>query len=202
MKQTIAVDVDDVLFDEHQSVRLFINNTHGLDLTPEHYNIEAPYWGYWESVWGVGKEEGRKRYQSYVASGVKAEPLVVPGAIEAIGVLKKKYDLVVITSREDTTIELTRAWLSEHFPQTFKSVEFVAAWSTDRKASKAAIAKEIGASYLIDDGLQHCQAAAEAGIHALLFADHGYSRSYKGGNPRITRVYNWQEVQEFFNARS
>jgi 5'(3')-deoxyribonucleotidase len=200
-KKIIAIDIDDVLFDEHQSMRLFMNEYYGFQHTAEHYNIEGPYWGYWQKVWGVDDEESARRYAVYVESGVKAKPMLIQGAAEAINELKKRYDLIVITSRYDPhVVKATPAWLEEHFPQVFKSVEFVIDWGDGQKLPKGAIAEKVGASYLIDDCYAHCQSAAERGVHSVLFGDYGYSRHYKGDHPLITRAYNWKEVTEFLNG--
>jgi FMN phosphatase YigB (HAD superfamily) len=203
MKQVVAIDIDDVLFDEHQSMRLFMNEAYGLQHTAEHYDVEGPYWGYWQMVWGVDHDESERRYQAYVTSGAKAEPMLIPGAVEALNTLKEQYDLAIITSRfEPTVIEWTPLWLEEHFPQVFKRVEFVVDWATDKKMSKGTIAQQIGASYLVDDSLLHCQSAAECGVHSVLFGDYGYSRGYKDDHPLITRARDWSEVVEFLDARS
>lgn len=202
MRKVVAVDIDDVLFDEHQSMRLFINKNYGLQHTTEHYDIEGPYWGYWQKVWGVDEEESKRRYITYVESGAKTKPTLVPGAIEAVNELKRRYELAVITSRYDPdVVNTTPAWLEEHFPQIFKRVEFVIDWGTDRKMSKGIIAEKIGASYLVDDSYLHCQSAAEQGIQGILFGDYGYSRQYRGEHPLITRAYNWKEVVGFLNGK-
>jgi 5'(3')-deoxyribonucleotidase len=202
MKQIIAVDIDDVLFDEHQSMRLFMNANYGLQHTAEHYDVEGPYWGYWRNIWGVDEEESEKRYLAYVDSGAKTKPTLIPGVIEAINELKKYYELIVITSRyAPTVINMTPSWLEEHFPQVFKRVEFVINWNAGQKMPKGAIAEKLGASYLIDDSYAHCQSAAERGVHSLLFGDYGYSRQYKGDHPLITRAYNWREVVEFLDGK-
>lgn len=202
MKQIVAVDIDDVLFDEHQSMRLFMNATYGLQHTAEHYSVEGPYWGYWQKVWDVDDEESEKRYIAYVESGAKAKPALIPGAVEALGRLKERYDLIIITSRyAEGVVDTTPAWLEEHFPKVFKRIEFVINWNASQKMPKGVIAQRLGASYLIDDSYLHCQSAAEQGVHSLLFGDYGYSRQYKGDHPLITRAYNWKEVVEFLDAR-
>lgn len=199
-KPIIAIDVDDVLTDENTSVMQFINEKYNLDLTLDNYLVEAPYRHYWEHVWQVSDEEGAQRFQAYLDAGIKAKHKVLPGAIKAITELKDKYELVIITSRDDRSIGTTHSWLELHFPKVFKSVEFVSVWSKDKKASKAEIAKHVGATYLIDDNAEHCELAAQEGITALLFGDYGWSRGYKESTG-VTRVKDWQEVKEFFDAR-
>lgn len=200
-KPVIVVDIDDVLSDENNAVLEYINQAYGLRLTPADYDIEAEYWGYWEKVWGVDRVDGERWFSSYIASGVKAKHVVLPGAIETISELRKNYKLMIITSRDDAQVELTHVWLDKYFPGVFSDIAFVHLWSGDMKASKAEIAIKFGASYLIDDNAEHCQLSATAGITALLFGNYGWNRSavlYDG----MLRVRDWADVREFFKNES
>ncbi len=198
-KQIVAIDIDDVLSDESEAVRAFINKTYGTNHTAKDYLIRAPYWGFWERVWGVDEKEGKIRHEAYITSGVKASLKVIPGAIPIIKALKKHYDLVVVTSRDKRLSDLTERWLEKHFPTTFKSIEFVHVWSDDNQSSKAIICKSIGASYLIDDNLEHCTLVAQEGITSLLFGEYGWNKSEH--LPRnVLRVKNWQEIGAYFGV--
>jgi len=197
-KPVIAVDVDDVLGAENDAVRTFINEHYGHDHTPEDYLVEGEYWGYWESIWGVHPEEARERLEAFLASPAKDKLKLVEGAAAVIDMLKERFNLAIVTSRYGRQLETTRPWLEQHFPGIFSRVEFVAAWSTDKKATKAIICKAIGAGYLIDDNPEHCNLAAEEGIMSLLFGDYGWNRNAKT-HPAVVRVKNWQEVAEYFN---
>lgn len=199
-KTVIAVDVDDVLADENTAIREFMNRQYGYRHTAKDYDIVAPYWGYWEKIWAVDEAEGARMHQLYVDSGVKSSHLVIPGAVEAIAGLKQSYDLVIITSRKEQLIEDTKGWLEQHFPATFSSVEFVASWTGDHKATKAKVAKSLGAKYLIDDSAEHCRSAQQSGVQALLFGGYGWNRSEKMPEG-VIRVANWQEVREYFNGK-
>ena len=53
---------------------------------------------------------------------------LVPGAKEALATLAKKYDLVIVTSRQHVIAEDTHKWVEEHFPDTFKSILFGNHW--------------------------------------------------------------------------
>lgn len=200
-KPIIAVDVDDVLADEKEDVRKFINKRYNLRHTPEDYMIEAPYGKYFERVWGVKVEKGLEMYEAYFSAGIKAKHKPVKGAVETIGKLEKSYNFAVVTSRGDRSFVFTHAWLEGHFPKVFKQVAFVPIWSKDKEVTKAAICKEIGAVYLIDDNAEHCNLAQEAGVQALLFGEYGWNRNVELGKD-VIRVRNWQEVLEYFDGRS
>jgi uncharacterized HAD superfamily protein len=201
IRPIIAIDVDDVLAGENETMREFINQTYGLNLTPEDYLIEAPYHGYWAKVWGVTEQEGRKRYEAYLDSGAKENHLPIKGSVEAIAKLEKDHDLVIVTSRYDFLIDMTRKWLEENFPKTFKQIEFVPLWSRNERVSKAVVCKKIGATYLVDDSIEHCNMAAEVGIKTLLFGDYGWNREVKL-HPAAVRAKDWDAVLEYFDEQS
>ena len=196
-KQTIAIDVDDVLVPTTDAMREFVNKTFGTNLTEEDYKQPGPYRQYFEHVWQVTPEEGLRRYNSFIEAGelVRAQP--VKDAIEVIAELEKKYNLVIVSARGDKQMEMTHQWLDAHFPEVFKGVHFQSAWYNDPTKTKAAICKEIGADYLIDDNSEHCFLAQKEGITALLFGDYGYNNDEMSKG--LKRVLNWQEVKEYFN---
>jgi 5'(3')-deoxyribonucleotidase len=198
-KPIIAIDIDDVIGAENEAVRNFINSHYGEKHTAEDYLTEGKYWSYWEDIWQVGKDEGRKRLEAFLNSPIKDNLKLVKGSRNSINTLKKRYELVIVTSRYGLQLKTTRPWLEKHFPKTFGQVAFVATWSKDKKVSKAVVCKQIGASYLIDDNAEHCNLAAEEGIQALLFGDYGWNRQVEV-HPTVRRVKNWEEVLEYFDA--
>lgn len=203
MKQTIAIDIDDVMANENHAMMRFINKRYGLSHTEKDYDITGEYWGYWEKVWNVDEHEGSKRYDAFVnAKASKQVKLaLLPGALETISDLKQRYNLVVVTSRKSVLLQMTEEWLEEHFPKTFNGVHFIELWGSGEKLSKARICKEIGASYLIDDNVEHCSLAQEAGVQALLFGDYGWNRVITVPHG-VVRVRNWQEVKRYFDDQA
>ena len=199
-RKTIAVDLDEVLSAQNEAVRLFANKHYGHNHTPEDYLTEGEYWGYWEVIWGVGKEEGLKRVAHFLDSGGLKGQKPIPGAIDAIKKLETKFNLVIVTSREDKYMDITHKWLSEHFPDVFDHVRFTSMWGQKASAAKAKIVKEIKTSYLIDDNVGHCNSVAKEDIKALLFGDYGWNRKAKL-HPEVTRVRGWKEVLEYFDGQ-
>jgi len=200
-RPVIAVDLDDVLADEKEALRLFVNEAYSANLSRQDFDIEAPYWEYWETAQGISQAEGKVRYQAFLDSGGKAKIKVIKGVTKAIEKLKQDYSLIIVTARKNDLFELTHKWLELHFPKTFSGVEFVELWTGDRKANKASICKEIDATYLIDDNADHCTQAAEVGITALLFGDYGWNRSFKLSKGMV-RVKNWLEIEKFFDGKN
>lgn len=200
-KKTIAVDIDDVISAQNENMRLYANKKYGHNHSFEDYLAEGPYWSYWGGVWGVSDEEQKRRVQEYNHSGQLSLQAVVPGAIEAINELKKRFNLIIITSRSDEHLDETHQWLAKHFKSAFQGVHFASVWDNGEKTSKANICRAVGAGYLIDDNAEHCNLAAEAGIVSLLFGVYGWNRK-EPVHKKVRRVKDWAEVLEYFIAES
>jgi uncharacterized HAD superfamily protein len=200
-KQIIAVDADDTLFDENTAVRLFHNARYGTSHTEEDYLTASKFGWFWKPIWGTDQAETEKRYEEFVQHKLVHGLEPIKHAADTLNALKKRYDLVIVTARDQRGVVMTHQALSEHYPGLFDDVHFVPLWGGgDRKATKAQICNEIGASYLIDDAFEHCLLAAESGVEALLFGHYGWNRTQQAV-PNMTRVKNWQEVKEYFDGR-
>lgn len=197
-KQIIAVDIDDVLAQTNEAVRVHVNRHFGTQHTPEDYRMEAPYFMYWEKIWEVSQEEADLRYEHFKQDENRGNIQPLPGAIDVLRELKKNYELVIITARGTSDAHVTQAWLEKHFPKLFSEVKFVpGAWQQGGDTTKADICKELGVSYLVDDAFEHCELVAKEGIIALLFGDYGWNTSKK--LPRsVIRVRDWAAVGEYF----
>ena len=196
-KLIIAVDIDDVLFPTNEEIRRYVNENFGANLSEEDHAQPGEYKGYFERVWGVDHERAEHWYQSFIRSGALVEMQPIEGAIEVIAYLEKYYELVVVSARHEDQVEMTHNWLLKHFPRVFRDVKFISGWYHGRKISKAEVCKEIGASYLIDDNVEHCIQAEKVGLKTLLFSEYGWSKQ----NPQavnLTRVNDWFEIKKFF----
>jgi 5'(3')-deoxyribonucleotidase len=198
-KPIIAVDVDDVLTDSAQAIVHFSNQKWRTNLTLEDYDE------HWGDMWKADNAEWYKRAdQIFAAKILQGQPL--NRAVEVLTGLSGAYELVITTSRVRPIAEDTRQWLEENFAKLFGKVHCAGIWEEDSphmdkaKATKAHLLQAVGASYLIDDQPKHCLAAAELGITALLFGDYPWNRNDvlpKG----VTRVKDWEEVEEYFRGR-
>ncbi|MFI5212346.1 MAG: hypothetical protein ACHQTE_00085 [Candidatus Saccharimonadales bacterium] len=200
-KPIIAVDCDDVVANVNDGMRQFINDTYGTRHSPEDYRATGEYWHYWEKLWQISDTEAAQRFEHFITSGRMRHLDLVTGALGGLAWLKDRYDLIMVTARSEAEVEFTHFWLKQSTPGIFKDVIFVHTWDTlDKKATKADICLSLGATYLVDDNYDHCRLAAEAGLQALLFGDYGWNRAAQLGQ-RITRVRDWREVKEFFDAK-
>lgn len=199
-KAVIAVDADDVLFDENNAIRLFHNERFGTNHQPADYSVDGEWGFFWEPIWQTERAETIRRYEEFIEYKLSNNLPPLPGALKVLLQLKDNFELVVVTARDERSVRMTHDALSEHYPQIFKGVHFVPLWGGGAGATKAVICSEIGASYLIDDSFENCALAAEAGVTALLFGGYGWNRS-KPLSAGIVRLNSWPEVKKYFDGR-
>jgi 5'(3')-deoxyribonucleotidase len=191
----IAVDIDDVLVDHYEALLAFHNARYGTTHTLQDYVTD-----HWSVVWGTDHAETERRAKEFAALGV-AGRAVKAGALRGVQELRKHYDLGVVTVRRKINVEPTMEWLDIVFPDTFREVRFVPIWEESDAPSKAQICQQLGASYLIDDSLKHCELAAAAGVHAVLFGNFPWNQGavLPAG---VTRCKDWAAVLEYFAAQA
>lgn len=192
MKQTIAIDIDDTLTDSTETVRRLVNEKLGVNLSREAYLVPDQYWGYWDRVWernGIGE---RITYADILQQFIDGlHPPFLPDAEAAIAQLAKRYDVIVVTSRDQVREVTTRQWLEEHFDGRIKDVCFTTSHDETKEFTKGQLCRQLGASLLVDDNVEHCQSALDEGLEAILFGAYGWQHHAPAG---MRRRANWREV--------
>jgi 5'(3')-deoxyribonucleotidase len=198
-KPIVAIDLDDVLSHTAEGWVAYSNKTWGMSLLPDDYDEN------WVRVWGVAYQEALKRREIVYRSGIIAKFKHHDDAKLVLTKLAGQYRLFVVTSRLKIAKEETFKWLQNHFGNLFEDIRFSGFYDNSGldaiNMTKADILKEIGASYLIDDQPKHCLAAADAGITAILFGEHRWSRVNKLP-PGVVRIKSWLEVEKYFDAKN
>ncbi|HEY1064317.1 MAG TPA: hypothetical protein VGE30_03425 [Candidatus Saccharimonadales bacterium] len=200
MKEIVAIDADDVLFDENEHMRIFQNQQYGVEHSTADYLVDGEYWGYWERIWGVSDEEGNQRFTAYVEYKMRHHSEPIPGALEELERRKDDYHFVLNTARPGDAFEVTKEALARFYPGIFADVHFIALWGSPQKVTKAEVCLAIGARHLIDDGFEHTSLAADAGIDAMLYGDLGWNR-WQPLRLGMTRVRNWRDVGAHLDAQ-
>jgi 5'(3')-deoxyribonucleotidase len=193
-KQTIAIDIDDVLANHVEAFNAFSNKTYGTDLTIEDYSDR------WADFWDLSDDEIEKRALEFQTQEEIAGFKVKDESKEALEQLKENYDLVIVTARRKHIVDTTIKWLDKYFPEVFKGIHFVPIWVPSNKITKGDICKQVGADYLIDDVPKHCNLAAEVGIKAILFGDYSWNRNTEIAKD-VVRCKDWQSVLNYFNYK-
>lgn len=197
MKQTIAIDIDDVLAVNVPSFIKYSNKKWGTNLSIDDYDE------YWGKMWKVDDTEMRRRGDEYHGSGVFGTYDHYPEAKPVLERLAKKYKLVITTARQIVLQKETLEWIDQYFPGIFSEVHFAGMWDEltpeSHLATKAELCQSIGADYLIDDQPKHCIGAADVGLQALVFGEYPWNKHLKESD-KITRVRNWQDIAEYFGV--
>lgn len=184
MKKRIGIDIDDTLtnlFDVFLSYgfkyaceksiaidSLFINGYEAIDTF--RFNKEQD-------------KDFQEKYLEKILNNVKARPL----ASEVINILKKEYEIFIITSRDDNLLidckEKTEKWLKNNKISYDKLVY--------NCKEKAKFCKENNIDYLIDDNYKHCEEATKVGTISFIY-DNQFNKDYYNNN--IIRVYSWGQI--------
>jgi len=195
--KTIALDLDDVIVDSTEALRVLVNQRTGSRLTTEDYHVpDDTYWGYYERVWmrhGIMDKVSYDELLGEMAQDQSHMPLL-PGAAFALGELSKRFDLVIITARNPVTERATKAWLSQQFGTLFDKIYF----AHDKSKTKGQLCQEVGASWLIDDNPGHCTVAQEVGVTPILFGEYGW---HKVAPDDVVACKDWPAVLEYFDGR-
>jgi 5'(3')-deoxyribonucleotidase len=185
-KLVIAVDCDDVLVETGQQLLDHYNRLHGTTIT-----------GYTEIWKAVSTEATRAARDTYIDSDEYLASQPTQDAVRVLTKLNETSELHIVTGRPSFMQDVTLAWLERHLPDIFRTVIFTDFFKATGARSKADICAEIGADYLIDDHIHHCQAVAETGVHALLFGNYLWNKDFEATD-MIQRVSGWADVEQVF----
>ncbi|SRR6266568_692516 len=158
----------------------------------------------------VPLEEGVKRAGELHDAGLFGSYVAIDQALPVLQSLKGRYDLIIVTSRRQRIKPETDVWLAQNFPGIFSAVHYVGFYDKDKPTDvrkglvqhKAALCRELGADYLVDNQLKHCLGAAECGVEASLFGNYRWNRAAEKLPEGVAEVHNWNEVKNYFDGKS
>jgi uncharacterized HAD superfamily protein len=202
-RQTIAIDIDDVLSASAEAFAEFSNKQWGMKLTAEQVTED------FAKTWGVTHEEAVPMIEEFLSSDVHHGYRSFKDALPVLRELKSRFKLIVITSRRRRLKPTTDAWIERHFPSTFDEIHYAGIFDDSSpenahhrlKQTKADLCRELKVDYLIDDQPKHCLATIELGMYALLFGDYAWNRDPQATSSKLIVVRSWHEVKEFFDGR-
>jgi FMN phosphatase YigB (HAD superfamily) len=199
----IALDIDDVLADSTEAIRLQVNAKTLLNIPREAYRVDGEYWGYYEQVWqmhGLTSEEvthdGIQDRMAYDQSHVSP----IEGAQAALGHLAKSNTITLVTSRSPEWADATEEWMKDNFGGIFNGLHVIGrVKKTDGNSlTKGEVCRDLGVNWLIDDSPEHCLSAVEHGIGALLFGSYGW---HYNAPATLQKHEDWPSIVEFFDAQ-
>lgn len=199
-KPIIAIDVDDVLTRGVESLRLEVNRRLGTNLQSEHYRISGEYRTYFDQVWQSNGLAGRISMARLSPQMEVDQSHILPAkdAAKVLRKLKERYELVVVTAREQPWKQATLVWLDQHYSGIFTRTIFSGDSPDALHKSKGQICREIGAAWLIDDNTAHAETAIEAGVSVVLFGEYGWQQTLPHG---VAHCKDWVAVLEYFDGR-
>lgn len=200
VRQTIAIDIDDTIADSTEALRIDINKRAGVNIPAEAYRVPGQYWGYYERVWQTHGVADRVNFQEHLEDMAIDQSLVplLPGAAFAITQLAKRYDILLITSRDKRWEQATRAWFRTHFGDFDVKLYFTNSHRDASELSKGQLCKQLGATLLIDDSVDHCNGALAEGVSAILFGTYGW---HAADETEAIKCRDWPAVLEYVDGR-
>lgn len=201
-RKIIAIDIDDVIADTTEALRQTANQIPGVQLTKDHYQAPGEYWGYYEAVWARNNVDHLVSFDTLHTDMATDQSHVklITGAKTALEKLSKKYRIVLVTSREVEWIETTNKWVMSNLGEYVEDIVFVHHKNTDGR-TKGDACLELGASWLIDDNVDHCKSAKQQGVEAILFGSYGWNIDAKEVSG-LNKALNWGKVLEYFDGKS
>ncbi|KAI7881783.1 hypothetical protein K492DRAFT_230185 [Lichtheimia hyalospora FSU 10163] len=193
--KTVAVDLDQTLAHTLEAMIDWHNQIYHTSLTMADFDTHD-----YSRVWGGSHEEACLKVREFYDSPhfERIQP-IHDFALETLKILKKrKFTLVIITSRQQFIAEDTKKFVDKHYPGIFESIYFCNLGLSDAEQleyvskPKSAICQEIGVDVLIDDGLDHAiDCATSLDIEVLLYDrknqyrwNHLNNKTTCGGNNR------------------
>ena len=173
-KKLLGVDIDNVVAITDPAIRKSIWDLYSIWLDQEqivHYDY---------SRCGITREQ-EQRVLEYFREVTCSELDVLPGAVEALELLRISYRVVLVTSRNPLIIGKTRDWLRTndipHNSLVFDNAKHQSGHAFD---------------FFVEDHGETALSLAEKGIQTFLF-DYPWNH-YIGYHPKIKRVSGWQDV--------
>ncbi len=191
MGKIIAVDIDEVLAGFIDYFVEYHNLTYKTSVTKDKvYTFDL------EEVFGVTHEEISSRMIAFGEQGHNIKMKPVEGAVEGVDeLLKRGYELHLVTSRPGVIEKDTRAWIEIYFKGKFTGLHHAFNQKIHKEGSKKKkweICKKIGAEILIDDFLANALSCSENGIKVFLMDAPWNQTEHLPEN--VLRVKSWEEI--------
>jgi 5'(3')-deoxyribonucleotidase len=151
-------------------------------------------------VWGGSVADCQEKMSLFFSSSYFLVELTATArAQEMTKVLKEKYDLHLVTSRQHKLEEITRIWIKHNFPDTFTEIHFGNHYCEPGQKSipKSELCLAIKAVLLIDDNVSYAIDCSDHNIPVILFGDYAWNRTQvlsEKNSAFVRRVASWDGV--------
>lgn len=197
-EHTIAVDLDDVLFDFIGNFFEWHNQRYGTSFT----EADLASGTLWE-LWGGTKADAQERIPRFWSEIDHLSILPMPGSPEALQLLRQRFRLVLISARDPADSPLTGAWLDKYFGDSFEEIRLGISnpMARSKPLTKAQVCRDLGATTLIDDQLIHAEECIALGIRMILLGLRAWNRS-DGLPAGVQRAEDWSAAVRALGVES
>jgi DNA polymerase II large subunit len=185
-KMKIGIDLDDVVVD-------YVGGL--LDFYNKKFNKNLQFQDWKKYSFSEAFEKTKKEESELIKDFQNTELFnclkFVKGAEKAINKLAQKYELFLITSREEEVREHTEKFIEKLFPDVCFFIHHSKAPEQEIGKTKADFCKNSKITFLIEDNPKYAKECAEKGTKVLLL-DKPWNQNCEGEN--IIRLDNWNEI--------
>jgi len=173
-KPVLAVDYDEVCVGYVDAFARYCNEKRGTAVSRDDFHS----YQFWlvEGCRLRTREEAIDCVYDFHSSKHFEQMQPIAGAYEALRQLSTKYELHVVTSRQASIEDATRAHAALLFPGVFTAIHIGNHYGkSGAKRSKPQMCADIGAVALIDDSMDYAKQCAAAGIRTFLFGAYAWN---------------------------
>ena len=188
MVMKIGIDIDGVIYNTENAIRC---KAELYDLLELHKNGVVNKEGFLEAERYDWTEEEIKKYRETNFIAITQEAVLMPGAKEVLGLLKKDgHELVIITARGGMIKEMKDAAEQKLKEDGVEVDQYY--WTIENKLE---VCQKEHIDIMIDDRAQVCSEIANNKIRALYFRD--VNRKKLPETEYLKEVNNWGEIYRY-----
>lgn len=187
-QKDIGIDIDGVIGDSDKTFRKYINQYFDINLKREditHY--------YYEKVLGISTKQMYKFYDEFTKNKLWLEIPLLPQAQSCMDYLSEKYNITIITSRNEKLRAITEKWLAKN---KIKYSNLIMLKEGEKKLTKV-LQNNIDIHALIEDRLDIAEEFCKEGIKVFLFNYQWNQDKKKKTNPNLIRINGWREILSY-----
>jgi hypothetical protein len=190
----IAVDCDEVLVESVRWLTAYVKDVYWhewLYHDIKHYMLSKNAHIQLDQEWALAI------FHEFLSSPLALESKPVEGARAALEMLVKKwYQLKVVTARNTDQEAFTHKQIESLFPWFFSDIYFAHHY-TDRHVPKSQVCHDIGASILIEDNIDYALEASRQWIKTFLL-EKPWNNWRQESDEKMIRVANWHILSTYF----
>ena len=183
----IALDLDGVVFDSENLYRVY------TEMFDTDYHKKNTIIDNTQRIFQKRYDWTDEEFKSFYDKNAKiilTDANFMTGAELVLNKLKEKFELIVVTSRNDFETDIAK--------EKFKSIGFENIKIFNNEHHKIERLLQESVSYMIDDDDTICKNASDNGICALYFKNNASNEIAKDN---VINVNNWGEIYKFLILR-